>query len=120
MFLNKSKNGYSWYAKIESTDQGGNTLSHFLNFRFKKGTEPRPDELGKYESYEGELIFRDANGKERRVFPVVKEYNSLKSIEFILLGVDGAKPVDLGFTNDDVSSIFGKANEISPEDLPFY
>ena len=119
MFLKKSKNGFGWYAYIETEDQGGNKLSHYLNFRFKKGTEPKPHELNAKESYEGELIFRDANGKERRVFPVVHEYNGLKSIEFVLLG-DGSKPVDLGFTNDDVSSIFGKANEISPEDLPFY
>jgi len=120
MFLNKSKNGFGWYAYIESEDKGGNKLSHYLNFRFKKGTEPRPDELNSKESYEGELVFIDKNGKQRRVFPIVKEYNGLKSFEFMLLGVEGAKPEDLGFTNDDVASIFGQDNDIKPEDLPFY
>jgi len=120
MFLNKSRNGFTWYAHIKSTDQGGNELQHYLNFRFKKGCEPKAQDLNAHGSYEGELIFHDANGRQRKVFPVVNEYNGLKSIEFILMD-DGSKPVDLGFTQDDVGSIFGQENtDVQPEDLPFY
>ena len=90
MYLNRNKNGYSWYATIKSKDKGGNETMAYLNFSFKKGFEPMPNELtGEYGSYEGELIFRDTTGAERKVFPIAKEYNGIKSVELKLLGKEG-------------------------------
>lgn len=127
MFINKRKEKYGWYAKIESKDNGDNVLTDYMNFSFKKDCEPFKDDLNEYGAYEGEMYFKDKDGKYRRIFPIVKEYNGAKHIEFKLLGVEGAKPTDLGFTvnkqvglNDGQTDMFGNQNYIDPDDLPFY
>lgn len=84
MFLNKNKNGYGWYSTVKTKD-GESEVVAYINFSFKKGTEPAPQQLSEYGSYEGELIFRDSTGAERKVFPIAKEWNEKKSVEFKLL-----------------------------------
>lgn len=84
MYLNRNKNGYGWFSQIKSKE--GESLNvAYINFSFKKGTEPLDNELNEYGSYEGELIFRDSTGAERKVFPIAKEWNGKKSVEFKLL-----------------------------------
>ena len=85
MYLNRNTSGYGWYSQIKSKDDGGNEILAYINFSFKKGTEPTPQELTEYGSYQGELIFRDTTGKERRVFPIAKEYNGLKRVDYMLM-----------------------------------
>ena len=117
MFLNRNKNGYSWYATIKSKDKGGNETMAYLNFSFKKGFEPMPNELtSEYGSYEGELIFRDTTGAERKVFPIAKEYNGIKSVELKLLAKEGEyqDPQPKTEAKWDL-----RPKEISEDDLPF-
>ena len=84
MFLNKNKNGYGWHSTVKTKD-GESEVVAYINFSFKKGTEPTPQQLSEYGSYEGELIFRDSTGAERKVFPIAKEWNDRRSVEFKLL-----------------------------------
>ena len=128
MFINRSqKNDWQWYSKIETKDEGGNVFNEYISFSFKKGCEPRDDELSEYGSLEGDLYFHTKDGKMRRVFPIVKYFNGKTHIEYKILGVDGAKPLDRGFErreqvslNDGDTDMFGAKNTISPDDLPFY
>ena len=85
IYLNRNKSGYGWYAQVKSKVLGASEIVAYIRFSFKKGTEPQPQELGEYGSYQGELIFRDTTGKERKVFPMVKEYNGIKYVEFKLM-----------------------------------
>ena len=130
MFLNRNKNnGYSWYATIKSKDIGGNETMAYLNFSFKKGFEPMPNELtGEYGSYEGELIFRDTTGAERKVFPIAKEYNGIKSVELKLLAKEGEyqDPHPTWQPKTESASTIRtepkwdlRPKEISEDDLPF-
>lgn len=123
MYLNRNKNGYGWYSQVKSKD-GDNEVTAYINFSFKKGTEPSPQELTEYGSYQGELIFRDSTGKERRVFPIAKEYNSIRRVDFMLMDPEHEyKDPDPSWRpktepkwqiNDD------KPVPIEQEELPFY
>ena len=84
MYLNRNKNGYGWYAQIRSKEGESENIA-YINFAFKKGCEPLLTELTEYGSYSGELIFRDSTGAERKVFPLAKEWNGRKNVEFRLL-----------------------------------
>ena len=84
MFLNRNKNGYGWYSQVKSKAGESETVG-YINFAFKKGCEPMPNELTEYGSYQGELIFRDTTGAERKVFPIAKEYAGNVHIELRLL-----------------------------------
>ena len=84
IYLNRNKSGYGWYSQIKSKE-GQSEIIAYIRFSFKKGTEPFPQELGEYGSYQGELIFRDTTGKERKVYPIAKEYNGIKYVEFKLM-----------------------------------
>lgn len=122
MFLNRNKNnGYSWYATIKSKDKGGNETMAYLNFSFKKGFGPMPNELtGEYGSYEGELIFRDTTGAERKVFPIAKEYNGIKSVELKLLGKEGEYQDPHPTWQPKTEAKWDlRPKEISEDDLPF-
>lgn len=132
MFLNKNKKGYGWYSQVESKDMGGNVSKGYLNFQFKKDCEPKQEELNQWGSYEGELWFKDNNGRFRKVFPIAQTYEGKTSVKLMLL--------DWQFTTDEVkkekpinpqgeedTSMFGgeksKSGEyvdIKSEDLPFY
>ena len=125
MYLNRNKNGYGWYSQVR-TKEGESEIIGYLNFGFKKGCEPLPTECTEYGSYSGELIFRDSTGAERKVFPVVKEWNGVKHIELKLLEKGNEyhdpqptyRPVtepkwDLGGTQTTYT------NEITEDDLPF-
>lgn len=127
MYINRSqKNDWQWYSKIETKDEGGNTFNAYMNFSFKRGCEPDESELGEYGNLEGDLYFHTKDGKMRRVFPIVKYFNGQTHIEYKILGVDGAKPLDKGFggeqvaLNDGKTDMFGADNRINPDDLPFY
>ena len=85
MYLNRNKSGYGWYAQIKSKVLGQSDNVAYLRFSFKKGTEPLREELSEYGSYQGELIFRDTTGKERKVYPFAKEYNGIKYVELKLM-----------------------------------
>lgn len=111
MYLNRNRTGYGWYSLVKSKDMGGNELTHYLNFSFKKDCEPLDDELNEHGSYEGELVFIDKKGKKRKVFPIVKEYNGLKYFEFKLLDADGVQ---------NTSKMFGAKPTLEPDELPFY
>ena len=84
MFLNRNKNGYGWYSQVK-TKEGESENVGYINFSFKKGCEPDRFDLTEYGSYEGELIFRDTTGKERKVYPIAKEYNGIKYVELKLM-----------------------------------
>ena len=85
MFLNRGKNGFNWYKMVVSQDAGGNETKAYINFSFKKGQEPMPNELTEYGSYQGDLIFRDSTGREWEIYPIAKEYNGVKYVEFKLM-----------------------------------
>lgn len=119
MFLNKNKNGYGWYSQVK-TKEGESEVIAYINFSFKKGTEPWGEQLTEYGSYEGELIFRDSTGAERKVFPLAKEWNGKKSVEFKLLDTTNEyrdpKPAWQPKTEAKWDL---RPNEISADDLPF-
>lgn len=111
MYLNKSKKGYGWYAMVKTKDLGGNELTHSINFSFKRGCEPKDNELNTYGAYEGEMYFVDVSGRKRKVFPIVHEYNGLKSIEF--------KVLDFETAGSKQSYQAKQTIEFSPEELPW-
>ena len=111
MYLNRNRNGYGWYSHVKTKDMGGNEMSHYLNFSFKKDCEPLDDELNEKGSLEGELYFIDKRGRKRKVFPVVKEYNGIKYFEFKLLELDGA---------NNSSKMFGAESKVEQSERPFY
>ena len=84
MYLNRNKSGYGWYSQIKSKE-GESEVMAYMRFSFKKGTEPLREELSEYGSYQGELVFRDTTGKERKVYPIAKEYNGIKYVELKLM-----------------------------------
>ena len=84
MYLNRNKSGYGWYSQIKSKE-GESEVMAYMRFSFKKRTEPLREELSEYGSYQGELIFRDTTGKERKVYPIAKEYNGIKYVELKLM-----------------------------------
>lgn len=88
MYLNRNKNGFGWYAQVKSKEGESENIA-YINFSFKKGCEPERFDLTEYGSYEGELFFRDRQGKERKVFPVAKEWNGVKHVDFKLLEAEG-------------------------------
>lgn len=118
MYLNKSKNGFGWYSRIVSKDLNTNAEREaYVSFTFKRGCEPNMNDLTDKGGYQGELIFRDTKGQERKVFPVVTEYNGNKRVEFKLLEIEGqpVQNIKREQTNDGTSY-----TNIKSEDLPFY
>ena len=117
MFLNKKQKGYGWYTKVVSKDLNSDAERvGYINFSFKKDCEPT--NLNQNGSYVGDLYFIDQDNNKRKVFPVVKEFNGISSIEFKLLetednSIDNSKFG--GKRSDSASSI-----NISQEDLPWY
>ena len=124
MFLNRNKNGYGWYSQVK-TKEGESENVAYLNFSFKKGCEPDRFDLTEYGSYEGELIFRDRTGKERKVFPLAKEYNGMKHVEFKLLEAEGeykdAQPTYRPTTNStwEIKRNEVETDLVTDDDLPF-
>lgn len=136
VFISKDKDStWKWHIKVESTDLGGNKTTGYINdISFGKNCEPFKEELTEYGSLEGELMFRQKDGKLRKVLPIAKEYNGKIFINWKIMGVEGAKPIDQGFTNeltapdgsqvplnDGETDLFGSKDlEIDPSELPFY
>lgn len=112
MYLNRNRSGYGWYSLVKSKDMGGNEMSHYMNFSFKKDCEPMDMELNDRGSYEGELYFIDKRGIKRKVFPIVKEYNGLKYFEFKLLSEETSNNASADSTSTDV--------KVESDELPFY
>lgn len=86
MYLKRNRNGYSWYCLVQKDGKGEKLeeAEHkFITFNFARDCEPDPFDLNDYGSYEGELIFRDSTGAERKVFPYIDTYHH--SVAFRLL-----------------------------------
>lgn len=125
MYLFKGMNGFSWYTKVISKDLNTNAEREaYMNFTFKKGCDPKPEDLNDKNAYEGDLYFHDKNGCIRKVFPVVDEYNGNKKIEFKLLEAIGepkSEPKEPVQTITREQGMGGATFDgISPDDLPFY
>ena len=120
MYLNRNKSGYGWYSQIR-TKEGESENIGYLNFSFKKGCEPLPNELTEYGSYQGDMFFRDTTGAERKVFPVVKEYNGQKHIELKLLEKEGEynEPLRIMTASATTPKWDLRPNQITEDDLPF-
>ena len=110
MYLNKSNKGIGWYSLVSKNTMGEKLeKGEYLNFVFKKGTEPSDEKL------EGDLFFIDMYGNKRLVLPYVDEYNGKRTVKFRLM--DELHKVDkMGGSKSDL----GKSLDISPEELPFY
>ena len=85
IFISKNDKNNNWHSKIESKE-GESIVKAYLNFSFKKGCDPLPQDLNEYGSLAGDLFFRETNGTERKVFPIAKEWNGKKWVELRLLG----------------------------------
>ena len=120
------KSKYSWSTSAHSKDKDGNDIKCYLDVGFKKGYEPIVEPL------EGELIFRDSNGKEWPAFfsSYVKQNQSVPKL---MLMPAGSKPreipksVQSPLIGEDNKDIFHRQPEqqpqdvvISEEELPFY
>lgn len=118
MYLFRGINGFSWYTKVVSKDLNTNAQREgYINFTFKKGCEPTQEELNDKNAYAGDLYFHDSNGRVRKVFPVVTEFNGNKRVEFKLLEIEG-QPVQT-ITREQTNS--GTTFDgISQDELPFY
>lgn len=88
IFLKRNKKGYGWYHLVDTEKDGKTKVADadkkFLDFTFTKGTEPTPQDLNDYGSYQGELIFRDSTGAERKVYPYIDTYHH--SVAFHIVG----------------------------------
>lgn len=109
MYLQRKTKGYGWYAKVKTKEQGGAEFTDYINFSFKRDCEPT--ELNEYNSYEGELFFRDSTGKERKVFPIVKYYNDSTHIEFKLLEAEGEEINHGGLGTQYQATLDGREDE---------
>lgn len=119
MFISRKRKGYGWYSKITTKDMGGNELTAYIDFVFKKECEPT--NLNEYGSLEGELIFRAKDGTERKVFPRVKNYNYQNYIEYMLL--EETQPnIQKGYENTNQNGIeqYDSKVDIEMDSLPFY
>ena len=120
------KGKYGWSTSAHSKDKDGNEIKCYLDTNFKKGTEPVID------SIEGELIFREDNGKEWTAFfsSYMKQNTALPKL---VLMPAGSKPreihknVQAPLTGSDGRDMFHVKREpkpdevvIDPEELPFY
>ena len=120
MYLFRGMKGFSWYTKIISKDLNTNAEREgYINFTFKKGCDPKQEELNDKNAYVGDLYFHDQNGNIRKVFPVVNEFNGNKKIEFKLLEIEGQKEAVETITMQNNSG-GGGYEEIKADDLPFY
>ena len=127
MYLFRGMKGFSWYTKVISKDLNTNAEREgYINFTFKKGCEPKPEDLNNKNAYEGDLYFHDKNGCIRKVFPVVDEYNGNKKIEFKLLAIEGTEQ-KAETKAEPMQTITREQGEggttydgIDADDLPFY
>ena len=122
MYISRKQKGFGWYAKVKSKDMQGKESTAYVQFVFKKGCEPTPEELNEHGSVEADLILVEKGGKQRRVFPIAKTYTNQKGeevtyTEFMIMDYEFAKgepiaeqPVQNGLGSD----------LIDPDDLPFY
>ena len=115
MYLNKSNKGIGWYAVVQKNYMGEKQeKGEFLNFIFKKGTEPEDEKM------EGDLFFVDSYGNKRLVLPFIDEYNGHRLVKFRLMDVLHKDE------KEDTSKFGGKASQsaksvdIDTEDLPWY
>lgn len=121
MYLFRGMKGFSWYTKIISKDLNTNAEREgYINFTFKKGCDPKPEDLNDKNAYEGDLYFHDKNGCIRKVFPVVDEYNGNKKIEFKLLEAIGEPKEPVQTITREQSSSGTTFDGISQDELPFY
>ena len=109
MYLNKSKKGIGWYSAVKRNQANAETEPLYINFLFKKGTEPQG------ETIEGDLFFIDRNGDKRMVLPFINEYNGNKRIEFRIMGGQAKVENSLPFYEEPKKDV-----ALDPEDLPFY
>lgn len=120
------KGKYGWSTSAHSKDKDGNEIKCYLDVGFKKGYEPISEPL------EGELIFRDSNGKEWPAFfsSYVKQNQSVPKL---MLMPAGSRPREIHkgeqqpLTGADNKDIFHRQVQqqpqdvvIDPDSLPFY
>ena len=120
------KGKYGWSTSAHSKDKDGNEIKCYLDVGFKKGYEPISEPL------EGEIIFREPNGKEWPAFfsSYVKQGQSVPKL---MLMPAGSKPREIPknvqnpLIGNDNKDIFHRQPEqqpqdvvISEEELPFY
>lgn len=140
MFIKNSEYGYQLSAIPK--DQNGNKMKYqngndvYCNMKvyFAKGSEPKLEELNKYGSYGGELIFKDDNNRYRRagLMPyayVDKNTNEIKTGFSLYLGewqfdVEKVNDKTQPQVNKDVQKQEQEEKQrqidLSPDNLPFY
>lgn len=118
MYINKSNKGIGWFSVVQKNYMGEKLeKGEFLNFIFKKGTEPDD------ESISGDLFFVDSYGNKRLVLPFVDDYNGSRKIKFRLMDQLHKEPEpEANYSNmmGGYASDAGKSVDLSPDDLPFY
>lgn len=104
------KGQYGWSTSAHSKDKDGNELKCYVNCQFKNGTEPL------METVEGELIFRDIYGVERKCF--LSSYPSRNGVQpkLVLMEEIHHRTSD----DSDLGKFGHKNNVIEEKDLPFY
>ena len=66
MYLNPNQRGYGWHVTVDKDKKGDSVdKSLYLDFSFKKGTEPSDDTLSQYGSYMADLYLIDRKGKRK-------------------------------------------------------
>lgn len=116
------KGKYNWSTSAHSKNQDGSENKCYLDVQFKKGTEPSED-------IEGDLIFRDELGAERKCFLssyLKKDGTIVPKLVLLDTQLNTIKPrdtqnVQLNLTgNKDVTGYTDHNVEINPDELPFY
>ena len=123
MYLNKNQKGFGYYSVVSKNGKGEETPhKQYINWNFKKGTEPTQYQLNEKGSYEAELYLIDKNGDSRKVFPYIDEYNGNASIRFRVLGVESDEDYDkrMEQTITREQGLNGGEINIDQEELPFY
>lgn len=111
------KTEYGWSTSAHGKAKDGSKIECYLEANFKRDHEPLEKEI------EGELIFKEKNGKEWRVFPssFIKKGNPVPKI--VLLPMDD-KPVQYQQTlTTDGRDMMGHIDNsvvVNPDELPFY
>jgi hypothetical protein len=122
MYLSRKQKGFGWYAKVKSKDMQGKESTAYVQFAFKKGCEPTPEELNQNGSVECDLLLVESGGKQRRVFPIARTYTNqsgqeVNYVEFMIMDYEFTKGEPIA--EQPVQNGLG-SNLIDPDDLPFY
>lgn len=134
LFVKEGK--WGWQIGLKATDKdkkpikdgAGNDVYCNMRVCFSKGQEPKMEELDKYNTYNGDLYFKDTNNRFRKcaLLPNVYQDNNGRLVKEIKLYMgDWQFDVEPPKTTKPIDPQGNEINEqqkltFEPDGLPFY